>query len=82
MAVIRKTITLRPNIWEMILKEAKLRDVNISRCIEDKFEFCQKHYAYPSEELDEISEQLDRDVACGKAKIYDNVEEMFKDLNI
>ena len=44
MTVLRKTISIRPLIWEMILKEAKRRDVTISRCIEDKFEFHQEEY--------------------------------------
>ena len=44
MAVIRKTLTFRPKIWEMISNEAKLRDVNVSRCIEDRFEFESKVY--------------------------------------
>ena len=39
MAKVKKTISIRPLIWEMISKEAKARGVSITRCIEDKFEF-------------------------------------------
>ena len=32
-------ISVRPFIRDLILKEAKRRQVNVSRCIEDRFEF-------------------------------------------
>lgn len=81
MAVIRKTLSFRPIIWKMISNEAKLRDVNISRCIEDKFEFCDdEDYTYTMEELDEEVKQAFKDDAEGKLPTFDNIEDMIKSL--
>jgi hypothetical protein len=66
----------------MISNEAKLRDVNISRCIEDKFEFCDdEDYTYTLEELDRESERLDKEIALGISKPYTDVNEMIRVLN-
>lgn len=81
MAVIRKTLSFRPIIWKMISNEAKLRDVNISRCIEDKFEFCDdEDYTYTMEELEEGLKQALKDDAEGKLPTFDNIEDMIKSL--
>lgn len=39
MNTIKMCISVRPFIRDLILKEAKRRQVNVSRCIEDRFEF-------------------------------------------
>lgn len=76
MAVIRKTLSFRPLIWKMISNEAKLRDVNISRCIEDKFEFCNdEDYTYTMEELEEGLKQARKDDAEGKLLTFNSPSE-------
>lgn len=76
MTVIRKTLSFRPLIWKMISNEAKLRDVNISRCIEDKFEFCDNEdYTYTTEELEEGLKQARKDDAEGKLLTFNSPSE-------
>lgn len=76
MTVIRKTLSFRPLIWKMISDEAKLRDVNISRCIEDKFEFDDKEdYVYSTEELKESLKQARKDDAEGKLLTFNSPSE-------
>ncbi|MBO5853175.1 MAG: hypothetical protein J6Q61_02765 [Bacteroidales bacterium] len=76
MTVIRKTLSFRPIIWKMISNEAKLRDVNISRCIEDKFEFCDNEdYTYTMEELEEGLKQARKDDAEGKLLTFNSPSE-------
>ena len=76
MTVIRKTLSFRPIIWKMISDEAKLRDVNISRCIEDKFEFCDdEDYTYTMEELEEGLKQARKDDAEGKLLTFNSPSE-------
>lgn len=76
MTVIRKTLSFRPIIWKMISNEAKLRDVNISRCIEDKFEFCDNEdYTYTKEELEEGLKQARKDDAEGKLLTFNSPSE-------
>ena len=83
MTVIRKTLSFRPLIWKMISNEAKLRDVNISRCIEDKFEFCDdEDYTYTLEELDRDSKEAKKLSDEGKLPSFDNVEDAFKFLGV
>lgn len=76
MTVIRKTLSFRPLIWKMISNEAKLRDVNISRCIEDKFEFCDdEDYKYTMEELEEGLNKAIKDDEDGKLLTFNTPEE-------
>ena len=76
MTVIRKTLSFRPIIWKMISNEAKLRDVNISRCIEDKFEFCdEEDYKYTREELEEGLNKAIKDDEDGKLLTFNTPEE-------
>lgn len=37
---------------------------------------------YPMEELDRISKELDEDIKAGRAKVFNNAEEMFKELGV
>lgn len=79
MTVIRKTLSFRPMIWRKILNEANLRDVNISRCIEDKFEFCDfwnnEDYTYTTKELEESLKQARKDDAEGKLLTFNSPSE-------
>ena len=53
MTKVKKTLSIRPLIWEMISKEAKARGVSITRCIEDKFEFEDRAHELLGEEVKE-----------------------------
>ena len=78
------TIYLRPLIKEQLSKEAKRRQMSMSRCIDEMLE---KHfkeededYTYTIEELDESLKQALKDDAEGKLPTFDNVEDMIKSL--
>lgn len=77
------TISLRPLIKEKLSKEAKRRQMSMSRCIDELLE---KHYdededyTYTLEELDEEVKQAFKDDAEGKLPTFDNIEDMIKSL--
>ena len=77
------TISLRPAIKEQLAKEAKRRQMSMSRYIDELLE---KHfeededYTYTLEELDEEVKQAFKDDAEGKLPTFDNIEDMIKSL--
>ena len=79
MAVLKKTISVRPMIWDKIVHEAKLRGVTISRCIEDRFEFgsinCSNNTQKAvNKEKQHIKVEPERE----KSQFLDRSREMFK----
>lgn len=48
----------------------------VERTVEDN------DLTYPMEELDRISKELDEDIKAGRAKVFNNAEEMFKELGV
>jgi len=82
MTTVQLCITVRPCVKEFVKREAKKRQLSVSRYIESKIYNDEENHVYPIEELNTVSEQLDREIASGKAKSYDNVDEMINDLNL
>ena len=85
----RLCITLRPFIYDLISAKAKQRGVSISRQIEDCAEgFLVKDdadyepdYVITREELDRRSREAHEAIDNGTAKLYDNLNTFFKDLD-
>lgn len=59
MNTIKMCISVRPFIRDLILKEAKRRQVNISRCIEDRFEFFGNEHLEDSVKENQIQKATD-----------------------
>ncbi|MGX8716626.1 MAG: hypothetical protein ACSW8C_01395 [bacterium] len=83
MSSIALTISLRPAIKEQLAKEAKRRQMSMSRYIDELLE---KHfeededYTYTLEELDRDSREAKKLSDEGKLPSFDNVEDMIKSL--
>lgn len=79
------TISLRPLIKEKLSKEAKRRQMSMSRYIDELLskqfkEDNDDDYTYTLEELDEEVKQAFKDDAEGKLPTFDNIEDMIKSL--
>lgn len=79
------TISLRPLIKEKLSKEAKRRQMSMSRYIDELLskqfkEDNDDYYTYTLEELDRESERLDKEIALGISKPYTDVNKMIKSL--
>ena len=85
MAAHRLCITVRPFIYDLISAKAKQRGVSISRQIEDCAEgFLIKDepdYVITREELLRRSRAAHESIDNGTAKMYDNADAFFKDLD-
>lgn len=79
------TISLRPLIKEKLSKEAKRRQMSMSRCIDELLE---KHYdededfTYTLEELDRDGKEARKLSDEGKLPSFENIEDAFKFLGI
>lgn len=79
------TISLRPLIKEKLSKEAKRRQMSMSRYIDELLskqfkEDNDDYYTYTLEELDEEAKQAFKDDAEGKLPTFDNIDDMIKSL--
>ena len=82
MTTVQLSITLRPCVKEYIKREAKKRQLSISRYIESKiYNDEEADQARPMSELDAVMEEEKRKIDNGTAKLYDNVDEFLKDLH-
>ena len=83
MKKVRLSITLRPEVKAYIAKQAKKRQLSISRYIESMlYNEDDEDYTYTMEELDEGLKQAFKDDAEGKLPSFENIEEAFKYLGI
>lgn len=78
------TISLRPLIKEQLSKEAKRRQMSMSRYIDEllskHFEEDDEDYTYTLEELDRDSREAKKLSDEGKLPSFDNVEDLIKSL--
>lgn len=82
MTTVQLSITLRPCVKEFIKREAKKRQLSISRYIESKiYNDDEADRVRPMSELNAVMEEEKQKIDNGTAKLYDDVDEFLKDLH-
>lgn len=81
MNAVHVSITMRPMVKEYLTKQAKKRQLSLSRYIESMlYKEDDEDYTYTMEELDRDSREAKKLSDEGKLPSFDNIEDLIKSL--